>query len=170
MHQVEVMPMVALLEGTKAPAVSLVSLDGTVYSLAQTLAKSPLVLLAFFKVGCPVCQFTFPYLERLYKIHPNAQIWGISQDDAQETKAYAQAHGCTFPMLLDSTLAATVEYGLTNVPTTFLVKNDFTIAETVHGFDKAGLEQLNKTLATVYGSAGTALFTAADDVPDFRPG
>ena len=162
--------MVAWLEGTKAPAVSLTSLNGTVYSLSQTLAKNPLVLLAFFKVGCPVCQFTFPYLERLYKIHPQAQVWGISQDDAQATEVYAQAHGCTFPMLLDEGLSCTLEYGLTNVPTTFLVKNDFTIVETVDGFDKAGLERLNKTLSTTYGNPGKALFSPADNVPDFRPG
>jgi peroxiredoxin len=170
MKPLEVMPMVALLEGTKAPAVSLVGLDGTVYSLSQTLAKNPFVLLAFFKVGCPTCQFTFPYLERLYNIHPAAPLWGISQDDAQATQAYAQKYGCTFPMLLDGDLKQTVEYGLTNVPTAFLVKNDFTIEQTVHGFDKAGLEQLHKTLTRAYGSTGRELFTAADDVPDSRPG
>jgi peroxiredoxin len=103
-------------------------------------------------------------------MHPQAQIWGISQDNDLATKAYAQKYGCNFPMLLDSELAWTVEYGLTNVPTTFLVKHDFTIEQTVHGFDKTGFEQLNKSLSTVYGSRTTALFTAADDVPDFRPG
>ena len=50
--------------GHAAPGFTLKSLDGKEYSLAKLLEKGPVVA-AFFKISCPVCQFTFPYLQRL---------------------------------------------------------------------------------------------------------
>ena len=58
--------MTHIVAGNVAPNFSLKSLDGKEFSLANALQKGP-VLLAFFKIGCPVCQFTFPFIERLYQ-------------------------------------------------------------------------------------------------------
>jgi peroxiredoxin len=58
--------MVALQEGTKAPVFELIGSDGSAFSLSETLRTNPLVVLAFFKVSCPVCQLIAPYLERLH--------------------------------------------------------------------------------------------------------
>src|SRR5260370_24482209 len=52
--------------GNTAPVFSLKGLDGKDYSLPTLLKRGPVVA-AFFKISCPVCQFTFPFLERLYK-------------------------------------------------------------------------------------------------------
>lgn len=71
--------MVALIEGTSAPTFTLKSLDNKSYSLSTALEESPLLLLAFFKVDCPVCQTTAPYIQRLKDRHPGAAIVGISQ-------------------------------------------------------------------------------------------
>src|SRR5580704_7841495 len=113
--------MVALLAGTQAPDLSLTSTDGLRYSLYQRLQESPVVLLAFFKVSCPVCQFEFPYLERLHRSYYTMPIWAVSQDDSDSTVAFAKRFGLTFPSLLDDGLTATVQYGLTNVPSLFLI-------------------------------------------------
>lgn len=165
-----VAPFEALKEGTKAPAVSLTSLDGTTYSLSQRLKESQLVLLAFLKVSCPVCHLAFPYLERLHRSYPGIPIWGISQDDADASTSFAKMFGITFPILLDDGLSATVEYGLTTVPSLFLVAADGTIQMTSVGFVKAELENLNLELAMASGASSKPLFTSADEVPAVRPG
>src|SRR4029077_18877225 len=87
---------------TAAPVFSLKGLDGNDYSLPALLQKGPVVA-AFFKISCPVCQFTFPFVERLYKRYggDGVTFLGISQDDARATKAFAREYGVTFPMVLD---------------------------------------------------------------------
>ena len=58
--------MPALEAGIVAPDFILPTVDGKQVSLAQALKKGPVVL-AFFKISCPVCQYAFPYFERLYQ-------------------------------------------------------------------------------------------------------
>ncbi len=60
--------MAALASGTKAPEFELKTLDGKGFSLRDELARSPVVL-AFFKVSCPTCQYALPFWERLYKAY-----------------------------------------------------------------------------------------------------
>lgn len=162
--------MVALAQGTKAPIFSLRGLDRCQYDLAETLKKSPVVLIAFLKVSCPVCHIMFPYLERLHRSYPSIPIWGISQDDVDSTKAFARMFGCTFPMLIDDHLETTVRYNLTHVPSLFLVADDGHIGESIVGWVKADLEQLNLRLCQSAGAKPVALFTAADEVPELKPG
>ena len=58
-------------------------------------------MLAFFKISCPVCQLTFPFLERIQPPGHRGFI-GISQNDAADTREFNQEFGVTFPILLDS--------------------------------------------------------------------
>lgn len=162
--------MVALSEGTKAPSFTLNGVDGQAYSLHDSIKKNPLVVLAFFKVSCPVCQFEFPYLERLHRSYPNIPIWGISQDDADATSSFAKMYGVTFPMLLDYDLSVTELYDLSNVPSVFLVDARGVVEQTTVGFVKAELDKLNHVLAQCLGQSIVPLFTAADEVPELRPG
>src|SRR5690242_11554443 len=96
--------MTALAKGTKAPGFELKSSDGKKFSLHDELANGPVVL-AFFKVSCPTCQYTLPFLERLYKAYRNkgVKLIGVSQNDATETASFAKEFGITFPLLLDDT-------------------------------------------------------------------
>jgi peroxiredoxin len=180
--------MEALAGGTPAPPFALAGADGKSYSLAEGLKQGP-VLLAFFKVSCPVCQFTFPFLERIHKAvaaKGNVQLWGVSQDDAADTRDYARQYGCTFPMLLDdSRYTVSNAYGLTNVPTLFLVQPaaagssradspragqpDGTIQLTSVGFDRRDIEKVAAEFARLTGQR-VSVFSPADNVPDYKPG
>ena len=114
--------MAALATGTKAPDFELRTLDGKPFSLNDKLARGPVVL-AFFKVSCPTCQYALPFLERLHKAygHNGVTLVGVSQNDAGDTGAFNKEFGITFPMLLDDTRSypASNAYGLTNVPSIF---------------------------------------------------
>lgn len=160
--------------GRTAPAFSLKGLDGTTYSLDALRQKGPVVA-AFFKISCPVCQFTFPFLQRLYQRYGSDDVTflGISQDDPKATAGFARQYGATFPMALDEKekgYPASNAYGLTNVPTVFLIDADGTVRVSSMGFVKADLERIATELAERRKVAPAALFAANESVPANRPG
>src|SRR5260221_13518623 len=95
-------PLTTIAVGHAAPGFTLKSLDGKEYSLAKLLEKGP-VGAAFFKISCPVCQFTFPYLQPLADRYSgdSATVIAISQDDARSTAEFNREHGVKFTTLLD---------------------------------------------------------------------
>lgn len=164
--------MEALAAGTRAPEFSLKDPEGKSYTLAEALKQGP-VLLAFFKSSCPVCQFTFPFLERLHQAvrgKNNLSLWGVSQDDADETRDFARQYGLTFPMLLDEKgYPVSNHYGLTNVPTLFLVKPDGGIQVSSVGFSRQDIEAAAGEFGRRTGQTIT-VFQPDDQVPDYKPG
>ena len=93
--------MTNIQAGHLAPSIRLNDTHGKTISLADCLKKGPVVA-AFFKVSCPVCQYTFPFLERLHKAYGSerATFLGISQDEAEDTLEFLSEYGITFPTLL----------------------------------------------------------------------
>lgn len=160
--------------GQAAPDFSLQGLEGKTYSLDALREKGP-VAAAFFKISCPVCQFTFPFLERLYKRYGSDGVTflGISQDDAKATTAFAREYRLTFPMALDEKekgYPSSNAYGLTNVPTIFLIEGDGTVRVSSMGFVKADLEKISAELAMRQKIAAVPLFQANESVPAVKPG
>jgi peroxiredoxin len=161
-----------LAVGAVAPGFSLRSLDGKEYSLNAAM-KRGLVVVAFFKVSCPVCQFTFPFLERLHKRYggDNVAFLGVSQDDMRATRRFAEDYGITFPVLIDETgYPVSSGYRLTNVPSIFLIDSDAAIRATCMGFSKADLENIANELAGRRKQMPAALFRPDERVPDYKPG
>lgn len=168
--------MVALIEGSKAPDFQLKTSRDEVQSLGQALERFPLVLITIFKVHCPVCQLTLPYIQRLHNwlVAARAQngeespILAVCQDSRQETLEFIEQYGLTMPVLVDDNLDVTLAYDLTNVPSLFLVNADYTIESTIVGFDKSALTSAAGRLA----GDSFSLFTSEEDttLPAFRPG
>jgi cytochrome c biogenesis protein CcmG/thiol:disulfide interchange protein DsbE len=165
--------MQALTAGSPAPDFTLKAIDGSEFSLHPALTRGP-VLLAFFKVSCPVCQFAFPFVERIYRAHEgkNLKIVGISQDDARDTKAFMKQFGVTLPVLLDDpkTYPVSNAYGLTHVPTLFWIGQDGTIEVSSVSWMRQEVEGINSRAARVAGEALYPLFKPNENVPEFRPG
>lgn len=165
--------MTALATGAKAPEFELKTLDGKRFSLNDELARGPVVL-AFFKVSCPTCQYAFPFFERVYKAygHKGVTLVGVSQNDAKETAAFAKDFGITIPLLLDDTRKYPVSnaYGLTNVPTVFWIAQDGEIEVSSVGWVKADFEQINRKMAEWGKTPPATLFKPGEDVRDFRAG
>lgn len=165
--------MPALSTGTAAPDLSLSAVDGSKFSLSEALKSGP-VLLAFFKISCPVCQFTFPYLERLYQAFGDrgVRIVGVSQNNKKDTQAFLKEYGVTFPVLMDELESYPVSnaYGLTNVPTLFWVAPDGEIEISSVGWNRKDLEEINQRFAANFAVPGPQLFHPKEDVPEYRPG
>lgn len=149
--------------GAKAPDFELKDIDGRIHRLSEALAAGPVVLV-FYKSGCPTCQFTFPYIQRIFaKVGGTAgwTLWGISEDDVAETRRFAEEYGITFDLLIDEyPYEISSAYGLEFVPGIFLIQSDGTISVSEFGFTKAGLNEV----------AGYQFFTANDGLPATRPG
>jgi peroxiredoxin len=164
--------MAALTPGTTAPAISLKDSDGKTASLADALKKGPVVA-AFFKVSCPVCQFTFPFLERLHQMYGGSglTLFGISQDDARDTRDFMREFGVKFPALIDDRgYPVSNRYGITNVPSVFLISPDSKIKVSAVGFSKTDLEKISGEAARATGKPAQPLFRPGEVVPDYKPG
>ena len=149
--------------GSHAPEFRLPRLSGGESALSELIARGP-VLLAFFKVNCPVCQLTFPYLERIHA--SGLTVIGISQNDPEDTREFNQYYGVTFPTLLDteeSGFPVSDAYGISSVPTMFLVDSSGVITRVVEGWSKKDIDWLGL-------QAGASPFRQDDRVPEWKAG
>jgi peroxiredoxin len=149
--------------GSRAPDFELKDVNGRLHKLSEAPGRGPVVL-AFYKTSCPTCQFTFPYIEKIFaQVGQNAgwTLWGISQDDEPETQRFADRYGITFVQLIDDyPYPVSAAYGLEFVPAIFIVQPDGSLSLSEFGFTKAGLNQI----------AGFPFFTPYDGLPAVRPG
>jgi len=161
-----------LQAGAEAPEIELPDTEGRKVTLSELASKGP-VLAAFYKVSCPVCQFTLPFVERIYQAYGNSKIAivGVSQDDARDTKDFAAEYGVSFPSLVDGEdYPASNAYGLTNVPSLFLIAPEGKIALSFSGFDKQGLEEISTKFAKHLSVRPAPVFKPGEEVPDHKPG
>jgi peroxiredoxin len=150
--------------GALAPGFRLSSLEGAVVTLEDLLPRAP-VLLTFFKVTCPVCQLTLPFFQR---IHDSSAmpVYAISQNDPRDTRDFHLEFGITMPTLLDteeSGFPASNAYGISHVPTSFVIGIDGKIARIIEGWNRKETESLG-------ASVGVKVVHASDNVPAWKAG
>lgn len=153
--------------GEHAPEFRLNDINGFPKSLAELTANGP-VLLAFYKTTCPVCQFTFPFLDRIYRQRPSESlsVYAVSQDDANASRAFSTENRVTFPTLLDTRASGypvSNAYGLSTVPAVFLVERDGTVSWSMEGFSRKDMETLGEKL-------GVQPFRPGERIPDWKAG
>lgn len=152
-----------LKAGTKAPAFTLDDGAGGKRSLAEILKRGA-ALVALYKVGCPVCQLTFPFLDRIGK--GGLQVIGISQDNERDTEKFRKACAPEMAMLYDrdrEDYPASNAFGISHVPSMFLIEQDGTISKSWEGFVKREMESAGER-------AGVATFRPDEKVPDWKAG
>ena len=149
--------------GAHAPDFELKDAGGRSCRLSTSLSRGP-VILVFYKGSCPTCQFTFPHIQRIIAGAGKdwgAQIWAISQDDAEETRQFAARFGIGFNILIDEyPYDVSSEYKIGFVPSVFVIEPDGKISFSDNGFTKSSLNRI----------AGFELFTPNDGLPASRPG
>jgi peroxiredoxin len=165
--------MKALSTGTPAPDFGLSTVSGGQFSLREALAAGPVVLV-FFKISCPVCQFALPYIERVYRAAKgkNVTIIGVSQNSKKDTEFFNKQYGITFPVALDDPRGYAVSnaYGLTNVPTIFYVSQDGEIEVSSVGWSRADVEEIARKISVQSKLPAIPVIRPGEDVPAFRGG
>jgi peroxiredoxin len=156
-----------LTAGDRAPDFRLTDLaGGSEKTLGELLEAGP-VFLAFFKVSCPTCQYTLPFIERIYRgAKGPTRLFAVSQDDAEATREFHQEFDITLPTLLDSArfgYPASNAYGLSHVPSMFLIERDGGISWSLVGFNRKELEALGEKL-------GVQPFKSGERVPEMKSG
>jgi peroxiredoxin len=155
-----------LAAGENARDFALEDLAGQSWSLGEALRRGS-VLLAFFKISCPTCQLTLPFLQRLADGagEQAPQLVVVSQDDAAGTAQFHKRFHLSMRTVLDKSPAFPVSnaFGISHVPSLFLIEPDGRISMAAAGFGKTHLEKLGERF-------GVAPFGARDRVPVFQPG
>ena len=166
--------MSALTVGSIAPDFTSATVDGKSFSLREALARGPVVV-TFFKISCPVCQYALPYFERIHTTYGNSgklTIVGISQNEKKDTAEFNRRYGVTFPVLVDDTKSFPVSNanGLTNVPTAFWIGEEGEIEISSVGWVRQEFEEIVRMAAESAGTSPKPLFQASEQIADFRAG
>jgi peroxiredoxin len=165
--------MSALTLGVKAPDFTLTTTDGKQFSLTEALQQGPVVLV-FFKISCPVCQYALPYFERVHRANSGNKVTivGVSQDNQRDTLRFMKEFGVTFPVVLDpsDSYAVSNAYGLTNVPSIFWIAPEGTIEISSVGWSRRDVEDIFGRVTENAAPGKAVLFQPGEDVRDFRSG
>ena len=164
----------AISNGAKAQEFALTSTTGKPVILSDLIKRGPVVL-AFFKVSCPTCQYAFPYFERLSQLHkPEAVSFvGISQDNLADTQAFMKKYGVTFTVAIDDAQRYIVSnaYKLTNVPTAYLVDRDGKIQISSVGWARKDIEDINLKLSMMDPAQQQhPIFKPGEEIAEFKAG
>jgi thiol-disulfide isomerase/thioredoxin len=130
-------------ESGSAPDFSLKTLEGQELTLASL--KGKVVLIDFWATWCGPCRESIPHLVDLYKNYREKgfEIIGMSVDkgDAEVVRRYSKTMAIPYPILIASE-AVTRNYGVTALPTTFLIDKEGKIQERVIGFNSKIAKEL----------------------------
>ena len=151
--------------GIIAPNLELPDLAGEARELVPNAAEP--VLLAFFKVNCPTCQLALPFLERSHQgSDGRLRVLAVSQDSSDATSRFRKSFGITMPTLIDddeSGYEASNAYGLTHVPSLFLIEPDGRVSWSGDGFARADFARIGERF-------GADPFLPGEYVPEWKAG
>lgn len=159
--------MPALEKGSVAPDFLLEDFDENKHSLGE-LKKGDLLLLVFYHSGCPTCQMAMPFIGNLARAvkSSNVKIWGVSQDELDESLRFAQVKGLEMPVMVDAEpYPVSQAYGLTNVPTLFLIDSQREIIDQSVGFAAVDFVRLAQTVAKHAGVRTPDIFASQTPPP-----
>ncbi len=160
------------MPGQQAPDFSLKNTSGGTVRLSEYQKGGPL-LLAFFKHECPTCQLGMPFVERIYRRSRGGPVrfLGIAQDGKQEAAAFAKEYALMMPFVLEEAPWPSAEaYGLTNLPTLFLLDGERRVLLGHAGFSRKAYQELADRVAALCGKEGEPLFDTLSSVPEAKPG
>jgi peroxiredoxin len=150
-----------LKAGDRAPSFTLA--DAATGEPVTDPWKGGATLLAFFKTTCPVCHMVAPKLTALRQA--GARVIGIGEDPPARLANYLSERGQDIPTLTEpAPYAVSDAYGLTSVPTVFVVAEDGTITHAAGGWDRERWNEAAEALG-----AGR-ISDPSDGLPAFRPG
>lgn len=134
-----------------APDFSLRDLDGNVRRLASFRGR--VVLLSFWATWCPPCRTEMPLIEALYQAFKghDFEVVAVASDvqGAEVVQPFVTQLHLSFTTLLDTTGQVTRLYGVTSLPTTYLLDREgrlVTVAVGSHDWAKAETRALISSL------------------------
>jgi cytochrome c biogenesis protein CcmG/thiol:disulfide interchange protein DsbE len=138
--------------GRLAPALPRELLAGPAATLAtlHATANGQSTLVVFWASWCEPCRHEAPAVER-FALSPagRGRVVGVDwSDEAASARSFIGKYHWSFPNLRDGEGSVGYAYGLTGLPTTFVIGADGRIEQTLRG------PQTEQTLRHALGSAG----------------
>ena len=109
-------------------------LNGELNSLSSH--KGKVVILNFWATWCPPCRAEMPSMEALYKRFQNQGLEILALDigeSAAVVQQFIRNNNYTFPVLLDLSGTAGSVYGVTAIPTSFIIDRGGKIISRITG-------------------------------------
>lgn len=120
------------LEGRQAPPFALPDLSGAIVSLQSLRGKH--LLIDFWATWCPPCRMAMPHIQALSQESERLAVVTISTDPPDVARRFLQTNGYTFPTLIDHDHSASRAYGITGIPTTFIIGPDGKVLRHLVGY------------------------------------
>ncbi|MEJ5346199.1 MULTISPECIES: TlpA disulfide reductase family protein [Chloroflexus] len=142
---IDTRPDWAAIPGEMAPDFSYTLADGT-YKLSDLRGKP--VIVNFWATWCLPCVEEMPTLDAARRTNPDLVILAVNRNESTEAiSAFAPKVGVSFPLITDRDGVIGERYGVINLPTTFFINSDGTIA--VRHVGALTAERLAERLAEV---------------------
>ena len=159
--------------GTLAPDFDLPIVGGGYRGLRDVVEPGGGIVV-FFKESCPTSQLLLSHLNTLAHAleREDRLLLAVAQEDEAVARAFRDENGLTFAVASEAPpFDASVEYGVLNVPTLFVIDGAGVIAERVVGFVKAEYLALGPAIeqALALGDVPPVL-DSPETMPDLKPG
>ncbi len=164
--------MTSLAPGAQVPDFTLKNTSGGPVRLSEYQKGGPVVL-AFFKHECPTCQLGIPFIDRLHRKSRDGKVrfLGVAEDTKEDAVAFAKQYALMMPFVLeDAPYATSEDFGLTNLPTVFLLDGERKVQFVQVGFSKYAYQDLADRVAALSGKPCESLFNTLSPVPELKPG
>ncbi|SDI56399.1 thiol-disulfide oxidoreductase ResA [Natribacillus halophilus] len=112
----------AVSEGEQAPNFALENMDGERVELADYEGQG--VFLNFWGTFCPPCEDEMPYMEDQHQQYADedVEILAVNVGESELTiDRFAERHQLTFPLLKDENRDVLDQYGVGQLPATYLI-------------------------------------------------
>jgi len=167
-----------LQSGNKAPGFSMLSVSGNREALSvwcgSKLSKPYInsekntVILSFWATYCAPCQKEIPELHKFYEKHKgeNIKIFLISIDEKGSSivTPFVKKKGYTLPVLFDPYKKTAERYGVTSLPSLFVISPDGTVQFSSEGYHQD--VSLVKLLEDVISGKNEELLKDSSSVAD----
>jgi peroxiredoxin len=123
--------LAAINVGDKAPSFETITIDGNKAG-ASDLALGKSLLIVFWATWCPNCKGDIPKIKALNEVYgpKGLRVLGINagvNDSMEKTERYIKAFHVSYPIVFDKDSVITKSFGVSGVPTVFLIDKTGTI-------------------------------------------
>ncbi|MEE2754194.1 MAG: redoxin domain-containing protein, partial [Candidatus Latescibacterota bacterium] len=122
----------SIMEGRPAPLFTLANLDGEAVSLSSLKGKH--VLIDFWATWCPPCKKALPHIQALSEGREGLVVLTVNAEPASVARQFVEQYGYTFTTLVDADHTVSALYGVTAIPTTFIIAPDGTVSKQMVGY------------------------------------